>query len=85
MNFVMREGKGLERERFTNYCKDEFHAGPDRLPQQDRDSKEGDGRPLRQGKHSRWGRDMQLRLGLNNIWELVSFIGRSDVALLQGQ
>ena len=37
---------------------------------------------LRSGKHSRWGRELQRRLGSSALWHLVSFTGKFDVAFL---
>jgi hypothetical protein len=74
LNFQMRGGQGLERERFLQHCKAEFHAAPLQQWIQARDAQISS-QKIRQGMHSRWAREMQRRLGSKALWEVVSFTG----------
>ena len=81
MNFLMRNGPGLEREQFVQHCKLEYHAEPEQQLLQARDLPAGK-QKVKNGKHSRWGAEMQRRLGSKNLWELVSFTGQFSVDFL---
>ena len=81
MDFLMRNGEGLEREHFIQHCKLEYHAEPGQQLLQARDLPAGK-QKVRNGKHSRWGAEMQRRLGSKNLWELVSFTGQFSVDFL---
>ena len=81
MNFLMRNGPGLEREQFVQHCKLEYHAEPEQQLLQARDLPAGKNK-VRNSKHSRWGAEMQRRLGSKNLWELVSFTGQFSVDFL---
>jgi hypothetical protein len=81
MNFLMRNGPGLERERFVQHCKLEYHADPEQQLLQARDLPAGKNK-VRNSKHSRWSAEMQRRLGSKNLWELVSFTGQFSVDFL---
>jgi len=81
MNFVMRNGEGRERDRFVQDCKLEYHAEPHQVEQQARDLPQGKSK-VRAGKNSRWGAELQRRLGSKNLWELVSFTGEFSVDFL---
>ena len=81
MTFLMRNGEGLERERFVQHCKLEYHAEPEQQLLQARDLPAGK-QKVKNGKHSRWGAEMQRRLGSKNLWELVSFTGQFSVDFL---
>jgi hypothetical protein len=37
---------------------------------------------VQKGKHSRWGRQLQLRCSSKVLWELISFSGRFDLEIL---
>ena len=82
MDCQMRTGEDMERDLFCKYCKAEFHAQPHQKEQQSRDARTS-AKQVHQGKHSRWGREMQIRLGSKVLWELVNFVGKSDVELLR--
>jgi len=78
---LMRDGEGLERQRFMKYCRDLHAAEPDQRAMQERDDREGGSRTGSR-MHGRWGRHMQLALGSKFMWEVVSFSGRFDSAFL---
>jgi len=75
-DFQMRNGPGLERARFLKHCKDEYHAEPFQLSLQKRDAETRISGKVKSGKHSRWSRELQRRLGTKVLWEVVSFTGR---------
>ena len=70
----MRHGIGFERERFVQHCKDEYHAEPFQRSLQARDA-ETSSKKVNKGKHSRWSRELQRRLGTKALWEVGSFTG----------
>ena len=82
MDCQMQDGPGLERERFVKYCKDEYHAEPYQVQQQARDAQLQKKAKVQSGMHSRWGAEMQRRLGSKVLWELVSFTGQFSVDFL---
>ena len=75
LNFQMRDGPGLERERFMKHVKAEYASEPHQLALQKTDAQISN-KKVKNGKHSRWGREMQRRLGSKVLWELVSFSGK---------
>ena len=81
LNTLMRDGEGLERQRFMKYCRDLHAAEPYQTSMQERDCREGGSRTASR-MHGRWGRHMQLALGSKFMWEVVSFSGRFDSAFL---
>ena len=81
MNFQMRDGPKLERERFLQYVKAEYHAEPYQMKQQERDAAVSN-RKKSSGMHSRWGREMQRRCGSKVLWEIISFTGKFSVEFL---
>jgi hypothetical protein len=84
MDYFMRNGLGLERGRFVKDCKLEYEAEPHQVYQQERDAQNPVYKKdrVRQGMHSRWGAEMQRRLGSKTLWELVSFTGQFSVEFL---
>ena len=81
MNFQMQDGPGLERHRFVQDCKLEYNAEPDQVQLQARDAQYNKTK-VKNGMHSRWGAEMQRRLGSKVLWELVSFTGQFSVEFL---
>ena len=81
MNCQMRDGKGLERARFMKHIKTASHSEPHQLDLQWRDEQISKKR-FKDGMHSRWGCEMQRRLGSKVMWEIVSFSGRFSVDFL---
>jgi hypothetical protein len=81
MNFQMRDGPGFERHCFVQHCKLEYNAEPDQVQLQARDAQYNKTK-VKNGMHSRWGAEMQRRLGSKNLWELVSFTGQFSVDFL---
>ena len=71
-DFQMRDG--FERQGFLQHCKAEYHAEPRQQSMQARDA-EISSKKIKSGKHSRWAREMQRRLGSKALWEVVSFTG----------
>ena len=86
MNFQMQDGRGLERHRFVQDCKLEYQAEPHQVQLQDRDAQYNKTvykkDRVKNGMHSRWGAEMQRRLGSKVLWELVSFTGQFSVEFL---
>ena len=84
-----------DREQLMAEWKEEFHAGQDQVLQQKRDSWKPHGRPegadgewgrnsacVRQGKHSRFHRHLQIEAGSKTMAELIIFAGRYDPEFL---
>ena len=81
MDFVMRDN--LERKDFLQYAKGLYHAEHDQQTRQKDDLDKGGAEKVRRGKHSRWHRELQRRLGSPALWNMVSFTGRFDENFLQ--
>ena len=79
MNTVLRDDMA---DRFLDDAKEEYHNEPLQLDFQARDIQEGGNKKLRTGKHSRWSRHQQRLGGTAQMWTLLSFTGRFDVAWL---
>ena len=67
--------------RFLNDAKYEFHSSAEQQAFQKRDL--ANRKRVHQGKHSRWSRHIQKLGGTPQMWTLLSFTGRFDVAFLQ--
>ena len=80
LDFQMRDK--LERPKFLAYAKKLYHAEAFQLDKQDEDRKQGGSNKVASGKHSRWSRELQRRLGTAQLWHAVSFTGRVDEELL---
>jgi len=80
LNFQMRDKR--ERPRFLEWAKQLFHAGEYQKQRQEEDFYNGGASRRQKGKHSRWSRELQRRLGTAQLWLVVSFTGRCDVELL---
>jgi len=78
-DFQMRDG--FERQGFLQHCKAEYHAEPRQQSLQARDA-ETSSKKVKSGKHSRWSREMQRRLGTKALWEVVSFTGNLRAGFL---
>ena len=74
---------GQQRHEFVAWCKEQFHNEPMQLELQERDRQTGNANQRYAAKKSRWGREMQQRLGAKQFWEVVSFTGRFDIDLLK--
>ena len=81
MSFQMRDGPNLERQRFVHDAKTAYHAEPFQLQLQQRDKQESN-KKFKDGKHIRWGREMQRRCGSKVLWEIISFTGKFSVEFL---
>ena len=81
MGFQMRDG--AERVDFLSWAKDLFRHEEFQQRRQEEDFREGGLRKLKKGKHSRWNRELQRRLGTPSIWHMVVFTGRLDATFLQ--
>ena len=68
-------------EQFLDEAKHEFHESDEqkKLQQRDRDA----GKKVQKGKHSRWSRHTQRLGGTPQMWTLLSFTSRFDVAFLE--
>ena len=83
-----------DRQELMQEWKNEFHAGPEQLEQQKRDSWKPHGPPdnggewglnhnaTRHGKHSRFHRHLQLEAGSKTMAELIIYAGRYDPEFL---
>jgi hypothetical protein len=67
---------------FLDDAKSEFHGSDLQKEFQERDSKVGS-KKVQSGKHSRWSRHTQKLGGTPQMWTLLSFTGRFDVAFLE--
>ena len=84
-----------DRKQLMDEWKTEFHARQDQIQQQKRDSWKPHGRPdnggewgsnnvaVRKGKHSRFGRHLQLEAGSKTMAELIIYAGRYDPQFLK--
>ena len=66
---------------FLNAAKYEFHSPAEQEALQERDRLAG--KKIQTGKHSRWSRHTQKLGGTTQMWTLLSFTGRFDVAFLE--
>ena len=66
------------RQDFLAHVKEEYHNEPAQIKLQEQDEQRGGNRKNQEGKHKRWGREMQRRCGTKNLWELISFTGKFD-------
>ena len=66
---------------FLDAAKSEFHASAVQQELQERDADRG--KIIQDGKHSRWSRRVQKLGGTPQMWTLLSFTGRFDVAFLE--
>ena len=84
-----------DRRQVMQEWKEEFHAAPEQVEQQMRDSWKPQGRPsgdgpwwgpntkaVRSGKHSRFARHLQLGAGSKTMAELIIYTGRFDPEFL---
>ena len=82
-----------DRQQVMQEWKDEFHALPEQMEQQKRDSWKPENRPVgggwgrnkqavRNGKHSRFARHLQLEAGSKTMAELIIYAGRFDPEFL---
>ena len=76
------EIRGDLADRFLDAAKYEFHASAEQQERQERDADLGNKR-IQDGKHSRWSRHTQKLGGTPQMWTLLSFTGRFDVAFLE--
>jgi hypothetical protein len=81
LDFLMRDGLGLERNGFVDHCKAKYHATPHQRTLQEQDKTSGNN--VHNQKHSRWSRDLQRRAGSKVLWEIISFTGKFSHELLQ--
>ena len=81
MDFQMRDK--IERPEFLDWAKKKYHAEPYQLRKQAEDLQQGGKDKVRKGKHSRWSRELQRRLGTAALWNMVCFAGRFDASFLQ--
>ena len=68
-------------DRFLDDAKYEFHASAQQKELQERDAALG--KKIQVRKHSRWTRHIQKLGGTPQMWTLLSFTGRFDVAFLE--
>ena len=73
--------RGDVATRFLNHAKKEFHDSAEQQALQEIDRRKG--KRVQQGKHSRWARNTQKLGGTPQMWTLLSFTGRFDVAFLE--
>jgi hypothetical protein len=73
--------RGDLADRFLGAAKYEFHDCAEQQKLQEMDAKRG--KRTQEGKHSRWSRHMQKLGGTPQMWTLLSFTGRFDVAFLE--
>ena len=74
--------RGDLADRFLDDAKSEFHGSDHQQELQQRDAKDGS-KKIQSGKHSRWSRHTQKLGGTPQMWTLLSFTGRFDVAFLE--
>ena len=85
-----------DRRQVMQEWKEEFHAAPEQVEQQMRDSWKPQGPPagggpwwgdnikaVRSGKHSRFARHLQLEAGSKTMAELIIYTGRFDPEFLR--
>ena len=75
--------RGDLADRFLEAAKSEFHSSAEQQALQKRDRGSRKRNKVQQGKHSRWSRHIQKLGGSPQMWTLLSFTGRFDVAFLQ--
>ena len=73
--------RGDLADYFLGAAKYEFHASVEQQELQERDADRG--KRVQDGKHSRWSRHIQKLGGTPQMWTLLSFTGRFDVAFLE--
>ena len=73
--------RGELATRFLDDSKHAFHTSFEQQRFQERDR--NDGKRVQPGKHSRWARNTQRLGGTPQMWTLLSFTGRFDVAFLE--
>jgi len=81
MNFQMRHQ--LERRRFLEWAKEQYHAEPGQRERQTEDWNQGGPKLVQKRKHGRWSRELQRRLGSTQWWHTVSFTGLFDANFLR--
>ena len=72
----------IERPAFLQWAKNQYHAEDFQQRRQAEDLDKGGPRRVRAGMHSRWGRELQRRLGTAALWHMVTFTGKVDVTFL---
>ena len=81
MNCQMRDK--VERKAFLEWAKDLYHPEPFQQQRQAADFLAGGKKKVKDGKTSRWSRELQRRLGTPQLWYMVTFTGRFDRQFLQ--
>jgi hypothetical protein len=73
----------FERKDFLEWAKTLYHQEPFQKDKQANDLAEGGNALRRSRMHSRWGRELQRRLGSASMWQIVSFSGKFDPRFLK--
>jgi hypothetical protein len=82
-DFWMRDGPGLERDRFIKDCRQEYEKERTQVTlYTEQVATLGKGKANRMAR-SRWHREMQRRAGSMLFWQAISFTGKFDVDFLK--
>ena len=74
-----------ERKAFINWVKGKYESTDLQLDLQKKDLEQGGTKKQKEGKRSRWCRELQRRAGSKVLWELISFTGKFCPELLSRQ